>query len=352
METAIRPRVEAGDLLDWYDANRRSLPWRALPGERPDPYRVWLSEVMLQQTNVTTVKPYYARFLELFPTVGDLAAADEHEVMTAWAGLGYYSRARNLHACAKAVAKRGGFPSEERWLLQLPGIGPYTAAAIAAIAFGKVAAAVDGNVERVMTRVDAIASPLPGARPEIAAATLALVPAGRPGDFAQAMMDLGATVCRPVEPKCGACPWAGGCRAREAGDPERYPRKASKLAGETRFGIAFVARRSDGALLLRTRPGKGLLGGMAEVPGTEWTRSSAPEPIPPVHANWRVVPGQVRHVFTHFPLELSIWAADVQMGSQPPEGARWVTPAAMGGEALPSLTRKVVAHAERPTLLL
>lgn len=349
-ETIRQPA--AGALLAWYDANRRTLPWRAEPGERADPYRVWLSEIMLQQTNVTTVKPYFAKFLDLFPTVEALAAAAEGDVMAAWAGLGYYSRARNLHACAKAVVDRGGFPSEERWLLDLPGIGPYTAAAIASIAFGKVAAAVDGNVERVMSRVHAIETAFPAARSEVAERTLAIVPKERPGDFAQAMMDLGSMVCRPTSPKCGECPWAEACVANARGEQERFPVKLKKSGGEPRYGVAYVARRRDGAILLRTRPGTGLLGGMAEVPVSDWTRQEAPASSPPLPGPWRVLPGSVKHVFTHFPLELAIWAADLPMDASPPEGTRWVAPSEMASEALPSLMRKVVAHADKPALLL
>jgi A/G-specific adenine glycosylase len=344
---AVEP-ASAGDLLAWYDRHRRDLPWRAKPGEPADPYRVWLSEIMLQQTTVGAVRPYYGRFLELFPTVEALAEAPAETVMGAWAGLGYYSRARNLHACAKAVAQRGGFPEAERELRALPGIGPYTAAAVAAIAFGRVAAAVDGNVERVISRLDQIETPLPAANAEIHARTLALVPADRPGDFAQALMDLGATICTPKRPACALCPWMSPCRARAAGLQETLPRKLPKREGELRRGAAFVTLRRDGAVLLRTRPPKGLLGGMAEVPTSEWRADyDVAKAVldAPLDARWRRLPGFVRHVFTHFPLELSVHVAKVPSGTEAPEGMRWAPASALAGEALPTVMRKVLAAA-------
>ncbi len=337
-------------LLAWYDRHRRALPWRALPGETADPYRVWLSEIMLQQTTIAAVKPYFERFLALFPDVRALAEAPSEAVMSAWAGLGYYSRARNLHACAQAVAREHGgiFPDTEDGLRALPGIGAYTAAAIAAIAFGRPAAAVDGNVERVLTRLRAIADPLPGAKPRIRAETLALVPPDRPGDFAQALMDLGATICTPRRPACALCPWRDPCAARAAGMQESYPVKTRKRENPVRRGAAFVALRRDGAILLRTRPPKGLLGGMAEVPGGGWSEGFDPASAlldAPLDARWKRLTAPVRHVFTHFPLELAVYVASVPRSEPAPEGCRWTPLSALDGEPLPSVMRKVIAAA-------
>jgi A/G-specific adenine glycosylase len=345
---ASRAGAMPGDLLTWYDRHRRALPWRALAGERPDPYRVWLSEVMLQQTTVQAVKPYFERFLTLFPTVEALAAAPSDAVMTAWAGLGYYSRARNLHACAQAVVSQHGgrFPDSVEGLRSLPGIGPYTAGAIAAIAFDRREAAVDGNVERVMSRILALDAPLPGAKPVIAAATQALVPEDRPGDFAQAIMDLGATICTPKRPACVLCPWQAHCVARAAGTMETYPRKVRKKEGITRRGTAFVVLRADGAILLRTRQGKGLLGGMAEVPSTPWSAdhdATVALDHAPMQAEYQPVPGLVRHVFTHFPLELDVTRAQVAANRVAPEGHRFTPLGELDAEPLPTLMRKVIA---------
>jgi A/G-specific adenine glycosylase len=344
----------AADLLAWYDRHRRDLPWRAAAGQAPDPYRVWLSEIMLQQTTVKAVAPYFLRFIERWPNIETLAAAPLEEVLKAWAGLGYYARARNLHACARAVTEQhnGRFPASEAALAQLPGIGPYTAGAIAAIAFGARAAALDGNAERVMTRLYAIEHELPAARPQLRALTLELVPRRRAGDFAQALMDLGAGICTPKRPACAICPWTQACAARRRGDPEAFPRKARKRAGELRRGAAFVALRADGCVLLRTRPAKGLLGGMTEVPTTAWSNDfdakgalrEAPDLLPG-KPDWRRMPGTVTHVFTHFPLELIVCRAEVPAAARAPAGARWVALSALAGEALPSLMRKVVAHA-------
>jgi A/G-specific adenine glycosylase len=341
---ALAPR--AADLLAWYDRHRRVLPWRALPGETPDPYCVWASEIMLQQTTIAAVKPYYERFMARFPTVAALASAPSEDVMQAWAGLGYYSRARNLHACAKAVvADHGGrFPDSEDGLRALPGIGAYTAGAVAAIAFDRPAAAVDGNVERVITRLFAIEEALPGAKPLIREQVLSLLPPGRPGDFAQALMDLGATICTPRNPACALCPWRDPCRARAAGTQETFPRKAIKKTGKTRLGAAFVVLREDGAILLRTRTPKGLLGGMAEVPTSEWSAGydldgaaqDAPLPL-----RWRKLPLAVRHVFTHFPLELAVFVATVPAGTPTPAGMRFTPLAKLREEPLSSLMLKV-----------
>ena len=337
-------------LLAWYDRHRRALPWRAAKGERRDPYRVWLSEIMLQQTTVKAVAPYYARFLARFPTVAELAAAPLEDVLRVWAGLGYYARARNLHACAKAVAEQHGgeFPGTEDALRTLPGIGSYTAAAIAAIAFDKRASPVDGNIERVIARLFAVEEELPAAKPRIRALADHLTPQHGAGDFAQAMMDLGASLCTPKNPACVLCPWTDSCAARARADQESFPRKAEKKTGALRRGAAFVALRTDGFILTRTRPEKGLLGGMTEVPTTEWSNDFQPHAAAataPLPAQWKKIPGVVTHVFTHFPLDLVVYVTPVPATTRAPKGARWVALVDLPGEALPNLMRKVVAHA-------
>lgn len=346
----------AAALLAWYDRHARVLPWRISPrdrrqGQAPDPYRVWLSEIMLQQTTVQAVKPYFAAFTERWPTVADLAAADEAEVMKAWAGLGYYSRARNLKACAEAVvAAHGGvFPDTEEGLRALPGIGPYTAAAIAAIAHDRPAAVVDGNVERVTSRLHAIETPLPASKPDIRAAVERMVPRERPGDFAQAMMDLGASLCSPRKPACALCPWSTPCEARRLGIAETLPVKQRKAAKPTRFGLAFVVKRQDGAVLLRRRPPKGLLGGMSEPPVSAWGEdidggdvSLLPPELAAARLRWNRVASDVRHTFTHFHLELAVWHAGAPMGLAAPEGCWWSAPSELAGEALPTVMRKAV----------
>ena len=307
---------------------------------------------MLQQTTVKAVAPYYARFLSQWPTVDALAAADLEDVLRAWAGLGYYARARNLHSCAKAVVDRHGaeFPDDIDALRALPGIGDYTAAAVAAIAFDRPAVPVDGNVERVVARLFAIERELPTAKPDIKRLAASLLPRKRAGDFAQAMMDLGATICSPKRPACILCPWNGPCRANARGDQETFPRKAPKREGKLRRGAAFVAVREDASVLLRRRPDKGLLAGMSEVPGSEWTpdfdfdRASRFAPSI-ARARWRRVPGVVRHVFTHFPLELAVFVARIPRTAKAPKGTRWVRIADAPREALPNLMRKVLAHA-------
>lgn len=338
----------AARLLGWYDRHRRRLPWRAEPGEPVDPYRVWLSEIMLQQTTVKAVAPYFEAFTRRWPTVADLAASAVEEVMKAWAGLGYYSRARNLHACAIAVADghAGRFPDTVEGLRALPGIGDYTAAAVAAIAYGRPAAVVDGNVERVMARHEAIGTPLPAAKAIVRERLAGLLDPARPGDFAQGMMDLGATICTPRRPACSLCPLEATCAARAAGSQEAYPVKAPKRAGQVRRGAAFVILRSDGSLLVRTRPPKGLLGGMTEVPGTAWSADFDPDAARPPLAVTDLVrlPGLVTHTFTHFPLELTVFRAEPAT-SRTPEGCRWVAPPAIAGEAFPTVMRKVLAHA-------
>jgi A/G-specific adenine glycosylase len=349
---APRGGPQAGDLLAWYDRHRRVLPWRAKAGEAIDPYRVWLSEIMLQQTTVKTVGPYFARFLARWPDVAALAAAPLDDVLKLWAGLGYYARARNLHACAQAVVARGGFPRSEEELTTLPGIGRYTAAAIASIAFDAKAVPVDGNVERVVTRLFAVEDELPAAKPEVHRLAQSLASDARAGDFAQAMMDLGATICTPVKPACVLCPWTEDCTGRLRGDPQSFPRKAPKREGKLRRGAAFVAVRADGCVLVRSRPPKGLLGGMTEVPTTDWSHDfdekqatrDAPR-LARATPKWQRLPGVVTHVFTHFPLELVVYAAEVPRNTGAPDGARWVAIDALPGEALPTVMRKVLAHA-------
>jgi A/G-specific adenine glycosylase len=343
--------IRAADLLAWYDRHRRGLPWRALPGGVADPYRVWLSEIMLQQTTVVAVAPYYAKFLSRFPTMQALAAAPEAAVMQAWAGLGYYARARNLHACARAVAARGGFPRDVAGLRALPGIGAYTAAAVAAIAFGVPVVPVDGNVERVAARVFAIGAPLPGARAAIAAAAARLGEDGaareRPSDFAQALFDLGASVCTPAAPACAVCPWMAGCEARRQGIAADLPRRAERPVRPLRHGATFWL--TDGrCVLLRRRPPRGLLGGMTELPGTPWRAEpwSAAEAFvhAPMPGAWQAV-GEVRHGFTHFQLRIAVFAARVERI----EGEGFLHPVdALDAAALPSLMRKCVAAVSFP----
>jgi A/G-specific adenine glycosylase len=321
-------------LLAWYDANARALPWRSPPrtATRADPYRVWLSEVMLQQTTVPHATPYFLKFTSRWPTVTDLAAAEDAQVMAAWAGLGYYARARNLLACARAVAKdhRGVFPDTEAALRALPGVGAYTAAAVAAIAFDRPTNVVDGNVERVMARLFAVETPLPDAKPELKALAAQFVAAQRPGDWAQALMDLGAVICRPKSPLCERCPVAGSCQARAAGQPETYPRRSAKAARPRRYGAAFVLTRGNQVALVR-RPPTGLLGGMLGLPTSEWT--AGPEQLrPPIAANWHPA-GEVEHVFTHFALTLTVWRAEGDA-----QDVIW-TPRS-GLEALPSVFLK------------
>ncbi len=334
-------RDTADILLDWYDGHARVLPWRVPPGSatRPDPYRVWLSEVMLQQTTVAAVKAYYHTFTTRWPTVGALAAAPDADVMAAWAGLGYYARARNLLKCARAVvANHGGaFPETREELLSLQGIGPYTAAAIAAIAFQRAETVVDGNVERVMARLFAVEKPLPAAKGDLTAFAAGLTPDARPGDYAQAVMDLGATICTPRNPACGICPLRTDCAARIAGIAADLPRKTPKKVVPTRHGIAYVACRTDGAWLLETRPESGLLGGMLGWPGSEW--GDAPTPAPPLAADWQTS-GEARHTFTHFHLRLTVMAATLH-GDAVPDRGQFVAHSAFDPKSLPTVMRKV-----------
>jgi A/G-specific adenine glycosylase len=338
-------------LLDWYDQTLRDLPWRVRGGLHPDPYRVWISEIMLQQTTVTAVIPYYHRFLARWPTVADLAAAPLEDVLHAWQGLGYYSRARNLHRCAQQVvnAHHGRFPATAAALMGLPGIGPYTAAAIASICFGEAVAAVDGNVQRVISRLYTLPDPPALNKDAVATRTNTLVPADRPGDFAQALMDLGATICIPKSPRCLLCPVQPECLAARSGEPEAWPRKQPKTAVPQKYGTAYWITRPDGAVWLRQRAARGLLGGMMEVPSSAWG-DRVPE-TPPFPAHWQRLAGCVRHTFTHFRLDLVILRC-VRTDAPPLDG-RWVTLAALDDEALPTVMRKVIAHAlhEQPCLL-
>jgi A/G-specific adenine glycosylase len=345
--TLARPAL----LLAWYDRHRRRLPWRALPGERPDPYRVWLSEIMLQQTGVKTVGPYFEKFLARWPDVAALGRASLDDVLRMWAGLGYYSRARNLHACAVAVLRDHGgvFPDTEQGLRTLPGVGPYTASAIAAIAFDIRTMPVDGNIERVTSRLYAVEDPLPQAKPRIQQLAATLLADIRAGDSAQALMDLGSSICTPKKPACALCPLNEGCAARLRGDQETFPRKAPKKSGALRRGAAFIVRRGDD-LLVRSRPEKGLLGGMTEVPGSDWLAGqddkAALEQAPSLNgiSRWHRKVGVVTHVFTHFPLELVIYTAKVPARTRAPAGMRWVPIATLDSEALPNVMRKAIAH--------
>ncbi|HWX86447.1 MAG TPA: A/G-specific adenine glycosylase [Xanthobacteraceae bacterium] len=347
LDDAVRPAL----LLAWYDRHRRKLPWRPPAGERADPYRVWLSEIMLQQTGVKTVAPYFERFLARWPDVDALGRASLDDVLRMWAGLGYYSRARNLHACAvKVVREHGGaFPDSEQALRALPGIGPYTAAAIAAIAFGRRTMPVDGNIERVVSRLFAVEEPLPQAKPLIQQLAAMLLGKARAGDSAQALMDLGSSICTPKKPACALCPLNDGCATRARGDQEIFPRKLAKKTGTLRRGAAFVVTRGT-ELLVRTRPEKGLLGGMTEVPGSDWLGGQDDKAALKQAPQWKAVSrwhrktGVVTHVFTHFPLELVVYSARVAARTRAPRGMRWVPIATLQDEALPNVMRKAIAH--------
>ncbi|EPE99482.1 A/G-specific adenine glycosylase [Rhizobium grahamii] len=343
----------AKPLLDWYDRHHRDLPWRISPpmaarGIKADPYHVWLSEVMLQQTTVPAVKPYFANFLARWPTVRDLADAPSEDVMAAWAGLGYYARARNLKKCAEAVTRDhdGVFPDSEDGLKSLPGIGDYTAAAVAAIAFNRQAAVMDGNVERVISRLYAIATPLPAAKPDMKQKVALLTPKDRPGDFAQAMMDLGATICTPKRPACSLCPFRGSCEALRLHDPEHFPVKAAKKEKPIRQGAAFIAVTADGKVLLRRRIESGLLGGMTEVPTTHWTARQDGETSAdgaPFPAAWEPC-GTVTHVFTHFELRLSIYRVAIPSRIQTDNGW-WEAVTNLDSQALPTVMKKAITAA-------
>ena len=343
-------------LLDWYDRERRDLPWRAFRGKRPDPYKVWLSEIMLQQTTVKAVVPYFQRFLTRWPNVEALAAATLDDVLALWAGLGYYSRARNLHKCSQAIVELHGgkFPRTEAELGQLPGIGPYTAAAIAAIAYGEKATPVDGNVERVVARLFAVRTPLPAAKRELSRLAATLTPERRPGDFAQAMMDLGTAICTPRRPSCLMCPLQSDCHAHAKGIEQQLPLRLERALRPVRYAIAFLALREDGHVLLRKRNEAGLLGGMLEVPSTawqdEWLSADLALGAAPVRADWWAVPGSVSHTFTHFRLELMVFRAIVPSNAiltfwAEPDRCRWVARRDLHSAALPSVMRKAIGHA-------
>ncbi len=352
--SAATPRPEP--LLDWYDRHQRQLPWRAPPGAIRDPYRIWLSEIMLQQTTVAVVGPYFDRFASRWPDLSALAAASLDEVLQVWQGLGYYARARNLHACARTVAERlgGVFPDTIEGLRALPGIGDYTAAGIAALAFGRPVGAVDGNVERVVARRFAVEEPLPEAKTRLRTLAAGLVPPSRSGDFAQAMMDLGATICTPRRPRCVLCPWRGACAAAACGASERLPRPTPKPERPLRHGVAFWLTRADGSVLLRRRPEQGLLGGMMEIPSTAWraqpwTFEEAVAAAPAVAVRWLPLPGTVRHGFTHFRLELAIITGQAVITGQEESNrgvqGLWSPPATLAEHALPTLMKKVARHA-------
>lgn len=303
------------------------MPWRVGPSDRragvtPDPYRIWLSEIMLQQTTVAVVKDYFLRFTTRWPTVQDLADAKDADVMGEWAGLGYYARARNLLKCARMVATDfdGRFPNSYDALLKLPGIGPYTAGAVSAIAYDQPSVVVDGNVERVMARLHDIHTPLPAAKPELTNLAAELTPAERPGDYAQAVMDLGATICSPKNPACGICPWRSPCKARAKGTAADLPKKTPKKPKPTRFGTVYIARRVDGAILLERRPDKGLLGGMLGWPGSDWQEGDTPDHSAPIRAEWKTLNSEARHTFTHFHLRLTVKTALVPMERAPQIG--------------------------------
>ncbi|MCA8883836.1 MAG: A/G-specific adenine glycosylase [Rhodobacteraceae bacterium] len=349
----MRDQTVSDLLLAWYDRHARTLPWRVPPdrsraGDRADPYAVWLSEVMLQQTTVAAVGPYFARFTETWPTVTALAAAEDAQVMAAWAGLGYYARARNLLKCARVVAGDlgGRFPDTRADLQKLPGIGPYTAAAIAAIAFDRAETVVDGNVERVMARLHAVQTPLPAAKPDLTALAEALTPDRRPGDYAQAVMDLGATICTPRSPACALCPIQASCQGRQQGIAEDLPRKTRKPPKPSRFGIAYLGRRGDGAWLLERRPERGLLGGMLGWPGTAWTAPPATPETPPCPGCWTPLEAEVRHTFTHFHLRLALRVAHLPDDCAPDQGA-FQPAASFDPDALPTVMAKAF-HLARP----
>ena len=343
---ATRPAPDPALLLQWYDRHRRVLPWRAGAGEFADPYRVWLSEIMLQQTTVKAVAPTM-RASSIASRRSSNCAAPLDDVLKLWAGLGYYARARNLHACAKAVAELHAANSRHRGrrCAGCPALAPRRRRSRRSRS--QACSPVDGNIERVIARLHAIEDELPAAKPRIRALAEQLTPQHRAGDFAQGLMDLGATICTPKNPACALCPWIESCAARVRGDQESFPRKANKKAGALRRGAAFVARRKDGFILLRTRPEKGLLGGMTEVPTTEWTRdfdADAALSCAPLQGTWRRLPGVVNHVFTHFPLELTVYTAELPARTPAPEGMRWVAPGHLAEAALPTVMRKVILH--------
>jgi len=342
----LRDQPKAADLLEWYDHNARKMPWRISPADRkagvtPDPYRIWLSEIMLQQTTVAAVKDYFLRFTKRWPTVQDLAAAKDADVMGEWAGLGYYARARNLLKCARVVSEElgGVFPDQYDALIKLPGIGPYTAGAVSAIAYDRASTVVDGNVERVMARLYDVHTPLPASKPELTEYAAALTPRQRPGDYAQAVMDLGATICSPKNPACGICPWRAPCKSRRAGTAAELPKKTPKKPKPTRFGTVYLARRVDGAILLERRPDHGLLGGMLGWPGSDWQEGETPDHAQPIRAEWKTLNIEARHTFTHFHLRLIVKTALVPMDRAPKQG-EFMPQAEFKPNDLPTVMRK------------
>jgi A/G-specific adenine glycosylase len=344
-ESKTSPAEISGLVLAWYDHNARDLPWRIAPaadkaGKRPDPYTVWLSEIMLQQTTVKAVEPYFQAFTTRWPKLFDLAAAADEEVMAAWAGLGYYARARNLLKCARVITRDfgGAFPKDRAAMQRLPGIGPYTSAAIAAIAFGQPETVVDGNIERIMARLFAVENPLPKAKPRLAGFASGLTPKDRPGDYAQGLMDIGSTICTPRDPTCGICPLSHSCKARKLGCAGELPRREVRPPKPVRRGIVYVAVRADGALLLERRPDTGLLGGMLGWPGGDWGATARPDP--PIEADWQSLPDEVRHTFTHFHLRLEIRVALGVPDTEPRTG-RFVPVAEFDPSTLPTVMRKI-----------
>ena len=347
MAKTIKKPDRVAALLEWYDRAARVLPWRFRPGQTPDPYHVWLSEIMLQQTTVATVGPYFQKFLERWPSVSDLAAADLDDVLANWAGLGYYARARNLHKCAVAVAALGGvFPDTEEALRELPGIGPYTAAAVSAIAFDRAVVPVDGNIERVTARCFALTTPLPAVKPALRKKAQAFVSDHRPGDVAQALMDLGATICSPRNPGCEICPLASGCLALKKGVAADLPKRAAKKPRPVRHAVAFWLIRKDGCVLLQKRPEKGLLGSMLGLPTTDWTETDWSDEdataFAPGRSKWQSLPGAVGHTFTHFHLETEVWQASTNRRERPDEV--WLHPQDFSNHAVPTLFRKMARH--------
>jgi A/G-specific adenine glycosylase len=339
----------ASAVLSWYDGAARDLPWRSRGVCLSEPYHVWLSEVMLQQTTVQTVIPYFNLFLELWPTVDSLARADLDDILHAWQGLGYYARARNLHKCAIIIAYEygGDFPRAESQLLKLPGVGPYTAAAIAAIAFNIRTVPVDGNIERVISRLHSIKEPVRQSKDQIRALVTKIMPKYRPGDFAQALMDLGATVCRPKSPKCEICPWAMSCTALKSGLQELYPVKLPKKNKPTRHGVAFWLQNSNHNIWMRKRPPWGLLGGMIEVPSTDWREEPWTEAEiweqAPSNSKWSIREGLITHTFTHFHLQITVWAGLTSTNTN--ADGFWSAPNQLSELALPTLMKKIVSHA-------
>ena len=341
------PKDKTKQLLIWYEAHRRKFPWRAEPDKDPNVYYVWISEIMLQQTRATTAIPYFNRFIARWPTLKELACAPRDDVLHSWSGLGYYARARNLHTCAQDIVKHHGgiFPTSVKDLCSLPGIGPYTASAISAIAFDQPAVVIDANVERIISRLFTVPKPISQAKPQIEKLALKIFPAERPGDFAQGLMDLGAQVCRPKNPVCSDCPWSDGCKARKSGKPEAWPVKNPKTPIRTRFGIVFWVEHPSGAILLRKRPDRGMLGGMTEIVSSEWLTEPIPAsqidkhaPIP--NADWSPIGEKIQHTFSHFKLELRIYKSK---GIIQPKGAFWCPLEKLAAQPFPTLMKKIVA---------